>query len=275
MQPKFIDINGLSIAYIEKNRASQHSIFFIHGNSGSSATWKKQIDDPLFSQYRIIAFDLPGHGASSKSFDPGKDYTPIDTAKIIAKGISVLSNTAPFILVGISYGTNIIAEMINADLNPSGIVLMGTCCIGENFGMEKVFKPMDTPIFSYNEKDRKIINDVIDSLVNDPIDAQSIVTDYLKTDEQFKPMLMKGAADGKISDEITTLKNTRIPICIINGALDKMFYPDYIKNADLVFWKKDIAILENAGHFVHLDKPAEVNNIISTYAKEIFTTIRA
>jgi pimeloyl-ACP methyl ester carboxylesterase len=52
-----------------------------------------------------------------------------------------------------------------------------------------------------------------------------------------------------------------------------MFYTDYIKNSNLCFWKGDITVLENAGHFVHLDKPAEVNNIIADYAKEIFKPI--
>jgi pimeloyl-ACP methyl ester carboxylesterase len=271
MEQKFVEVDGFSIAYVEKNPNAHQIIFFIHGNSGSSATWQKQMNDPLLSEYRQIAFDLPGHGASSNSSNAEEDYTPVNTAKILAEGVSLLSNAAPYILVGISYGTNIIAEMINLGIIPSGIVLMGLCCLGKNFGMDKVFKQMDTPnIYVYNEKDRNKAECFMVSFVESPNDVKSLVDDYFETDEQFKPTLMKAAAEGKFVDEIGALGKTGIPICIVNGALDKMFYPDYIKNSNLDFWKGNITILKNAGHFVHLDKPVEVNQIISAYAKEVF-----
>src|SRR5215203_1173103 len=276
MDQKFIKVDGFSLAFIENNPNAQQTIFFIHGNSGSSATWNKQLNDPLFSEYRLTAFDLPGHGASSKSSNPESDYTPINTAKILAEAISVLSNTAPFVLVGISYGTNIIAEMMELNINPSGIVLMGLCCLGNDFGIDKVFKQMDTPnIYAYNETERKVVEGFISSFTEEPKDANFLVDDYFKTDEQFKPALMKAAAEGKFSDEIAALEKNAIPICIVNGASDKMFYPDYIKKSNVHFWRKDIVVLEKAGHFVHLDKPAEVNQIILAYAQAVFTPAHA
>jgi pimeloyl-ACP methyl ester carboxylesterase len=276
MKQKFLEVDDFSIAYLENCPDAQQAIFFIHGNSGSSATWQKQIDDPLFSKYRRIALDLPGHGDSSKSRNPETDYVPINTAKIVAKSISLLSNAVPFILVGISYGTNIIAEMIELGINPCGIILMGLCCLGKDFGMDEVFKQMDTPnIYAYNESNRNKIERFIRGFVEAPENTNLLVDDYLKTDEHFKPVLMTAASKGKLSDEIDALEKSGIPVCVVNGALDKMFYPDYIRRSNLLFWKNDITILENAGHFVHLDKPAEVNRIISNYAKEVFTQGRA
>jgi surfactin synthase thioesterase subunit len=195
---KFISVNGLRLSYLEKNSTAAKTIFFLHGNSGSSATWKKQINDPLFSEYRRVAIDLPGHGDSLKSDHPEEDYSPIGTAKILAETISLLSNNTPYLLIGISYGTNLIAEVINFNLNPAGIVLMGLCCLGENFGMDKVFKQMDAPnIFSYNEMDRKTVEHFIASFVEVNEDEKSLVDDYFKTDEQFKPELMKAAANNR------------------------------------------------------------------------------
>lgn len=271
MSSNFIEIKNLKLAFEIINNHCNKTIFFIHGNSGSCATWKKQVGDPLFSQYRQVAIDLPGHGCSSKSSNPEVDYTPIGTANTLAEAISVLSNNTPYILIGFSYATNLIGEMLNLNIKPSGIVLLGLCCLGENFGMDKVFKQSNIPsVFFYNEKDRTAVEHFIGSIVRSIEDAKFLTDDYFKTDEQFKPKLMKAATNGKITDEIKALKIAAVPLCIINGAEDKLCYPDYIKNSDLCFWNDDIAILEDTGHFVQLDNPAEVNNIIAGYAKDVF-----
>ena len=44
-------------------------LLFIHGLASSSRSWKKQV--PLFSQhYRVITFDIRGHGRSDKHIEP-------------------------------------------------------------------------------------------------------------------------------------------------------------------------------------------------------------
>ncbi|HET7733512.1 MAG TPA: alpha/beta hydrolase [Paludibacter sp.] len=272
MEKKRIQVGNFSIAYFEQNAEAKQTIFFLHGNSGSSLTWRKQINDPLFSSYRQIAIDLPGHGESSKSIDPERDYAPITTARILTEVISTLSKDDPYILAGFSYSTNLIGEMLTFDINPSGIVLMGLCCLGKDFGMEKVFKPSELPsIFFYNERDRRVVEHSIKENVRSQEDIDMITNDYFKTDEQFRPALMKAAGEGNISDEILSLKTTGLPLCIINGALDRLAYPDYIQRAELSFWRGGITILSEARHFVPLDMPAEVNNLIASYAKEVFT----
>ncbi len=134
-----IDINGFEISYIEEHPAAGKILFFIHGNSSAASSWYKQFESPLFSRYRLIAFDLPGHGYSSHSQDPANDYSPLGTAKILAKAIETLAADISYILIGFSYGTNLIAEMLNYGLNPKGIVMVGMCCIGEAYGLDKVF----------------------------------------------------------------------------------------------------------------------------------------
>jgi pimeloyl-ACP methyl ester carboxylesterase len=43
---------------------------FIHGNSASSRAFSRQLDGPLGKTLRVIAVDLPGHGASDEAKDP-------------------------------------------------------------------------------------------------------------------------------------------------------------------------------------------------------------
>jgi pimeloyl-ACP methyl ester carboxylesterase len=275
MKQKFLHIHQCEICYYEANDNARQTLFFIHGNSGSSTTWRKQVNDPALSGYRLILIDLPGHGHSSKSPNPEEDYTPIGTAKITAQVITTLTNGHPFILVGFSYATNLVAEMMNFKVAPLGIVLISLCCLGQNFGPDKVFKPSASPnpLF-YNETDLNKVEHFMTSNVKEPGDTTLLSYDYFKTDPQFRPVLMKAASEGKISDEILALQESATPLCIINGALDKMFYPTYIMESNLCFWKGKITVLEGAGHFVVLDKPTEVNKLVSAYAKDVFKPAR-
>ncbi|HTM94162.1 MAG TPA: alpha/beta hydrolase, partial [Flavisolibacter sp.] len=64
MDKGYIDVEGIKFFYLEKNEEAKSTIFFFHGNSCSSNAWRKQWNDALFTNYRMIAFDLPSHGKS-------------------------------------------------------------------------------------------------------------------------------------------------------------------------------------------------------------------
>jgi pimeloyl-ACP methyl ester carboxylesterase len=46
-------------------------ILFIHGLRQSRLSWDKQFADPAFAGYRLVRFDLRGHGDSGKPISPG------------------------------------------------------------------------------------------------------------------------------------------------------------------------------------------------------------
>ena len=59
----FFDTSAGKIAYLD-TKGSGFPIILVHGNSCSSAVFRKQIDT-LKDKYRLIAVDLPGHGKVS------------------------------------------------------------------------------------------------------------------------------------------------------------------------------------------------------------------
>lgn len=61
---KHIHYQGHKI-YYEVRGDSTKTIVFIHGWTSSIQSWKHQLDS--FSDYKVIAIDLPGHGNSSKN----------------------------------------------------------------------------------------------------------------------------------------------------------------------------------------------------------------
>ena len=45
------------------------AVALIHGNSSSSRAFARQVDGPLGQRFRLVAIDLPGHGASDDAKD--------------------------------------------------------------------------------------------------------------------------------------------------------------------------------------------------------------
>src|SRR3546814_12003544 len=55
-------------------------VLLIHGNSAASEIFCRQFASPLVQDYRLLALDLLGHGASTDGVDPQGSYTDIGRA---------------------------------------------------------------------------------------------------------------------------------------------------------------------------------------------------
>jgi pimeloyl-ACP methyl ester carboxylesterase len=275
---KTLNINGIELSYLEKNENSNEIVFFIHGNSCSSRMWQKQFESELLLKYRLIAIDLPGHGLSSTSKNPFEDYSPIGTAKILSKAIREISHGNPSLLVGFSYGSNLTAEVTKFDLNPVGIVLLGSCVLGEGYGLDKIFVQNNTPsIFLYNEANESIVSDFLNKAIShgNEEDIRNSIEDYLIVSTDFKPALFKTVAEGKISDEIKILQQLNISVCVIFGMEDNLININYLDDTPFPIWRNTIYKFSGAGHWVNIENADKFNQILSEYLTDMFTVNHA
>src|SRR4051812_21388467 len=58
-------------------------VLLIHGSGSSKDVFAKQMESPLADIYRMIAIDLPGHGASSNPADAAATYTVTGLADVV------------------------------------------------------------------------------------------------------------------------------------------------------------------------------------------------
>lgn len=71
-QDKFFDSNGVQIRYVDQG--SGEPIILVHGLTNTVETWVvRGIFGNLAKDYRVVAFDMRGHGKSGKPHDP-KQY---------------------------------------------------------------------------------------------------------------------------------------------------------------------------------------------------------
>src|SRR3972149_5573378 len=118
-----IKLDNCNISYIQ-SKEDGIPVIFVHENSLSSVTFKDILKTDLGKKYRLIAFDLPGHGESTYSDNPIEDYSMPGLVNILKKVASHLY-AENAVLVGHGLGGHIILESLHEMPWVRGICLFG------------------------------------------------------------------------------------------------------------------------------------------------------
>lgn len=270
MKTQFVEAKGCNIAFIEKNKKSEKTIFFLPGNSTSKRCWRKQTGSALFSAYRLIAFDFPANGDSGTA--DLSLYSLTGLGEIISEAIHKLANDSPYIVAGISMGTNVIAEMLPLIL-PVGIVLAGTCLFGEKYPIESFVKPNThvSVVFTDNPREEELKAYATEtSLSIDSNDIHTFLEDFKKVKPPFRSTLSSNIGAKVFQDEIALVKNKNIPALVVFGKDEKIIDCNYLDNAGLPLWNDTIYKLEGASHLVNIDQPMLFNQLMAAFAEDMF-----
>ena len=104
---------GLRLHVRESGRADGPPIVFVHAFSQNHLCWAKQYESALADDFRLVAFDLRGHGMSEAPLEP-EHYTYGELwADDVAAIIDELRLHRP-VLVGWSYGAFVIGDYVRA-----------------------------------------------------------------------------------------------------------------------------------------------------------------
>lgn len=104
---------GLQLHVREWGKADGPPILFIHGWSQNHLCWAKQYESELADEFRLVAYDLRGHGMSEAPVEP-EHYTDGKAwADDVAAIIQQLQLDRP-VLVGWSYGAFVICDFVRA-----------------------------------------------------------------------------------------------------------------------------------------------------------------
>ena len=120
------------ILVAEGGNADGDVIVFVHGMSQSHLSWLPQFESDLAERYRLIAYDLRGHGGSGKPWEP-TDYSA--SRKVWANDLHAVlkeKNVKSATLVAWSFGGYIAMSYLRAHgteqgaIKINGLVLSGT-----------------------------------------------------------------------------------------------------------------------------------------------------
>lgn len=245
-------------------------VLFLHGNSSCKEVFRQQLESPLGDSYRMIAMDLPGHGASGDAIDPARTYS---LPGLAAAAIELLNaiGVEQAAIVGWSLGGHVAIEMSVRYPGTIGLMIVGAPPIAATVeSIQSGFKP--NPIvgligkedFSDDEAEafgRGTYGTMYDASLRAAVD---------RADGRLRRMTFENLLAGIPVDEKTVVETSAISIAFVNGADDPFVNLDYVGSlACRNLWDRHAHILRSVGHVPFLQAPEAFNAILGRFLDDM------
>lgn len=265
MQIKYLDYKDHQIFY-EVRGDSEKTLFFIHGWGGSIESWKNQLDS--FSEYKVIAIDLPGHGRSSKN--ENADYT-IELFVDSVKAILEKEKVEKAFLLGHSMGFAI-SEVV-ALKYPDLCVGIGSID-GAHFELPEDEKELKEWIdynrtFAKSMDEEKGREDFINALFLP--DTPRMLKEEVFATSRKVPLSIGQSIIASMEDNIEFWgkRVMQIPCLAIHSPVYQL--TEEYKDAFMTMYPKaEYYEIEGVSHFLMLEVPYRINQLISDYLDKVY-----
>jgi len=259
-----IKLDNCEISYIQ-SREDGIPVLLLHELSLGAITFQDIIKSKLGDKYRLIAFDLPGHGESAYSDNPIEDYSLPGLAGTLGKVARHL-HAENAILIGNGLGGNIIIEALNDLPWVRGICFFGTPIISNKNDVKKIFykHPIYDKFFN-----GQLNEDSLDEVVK-TYSKNSFHTELKelikKSDYRFRKYFGNWIKAGEFINYKEYLRYNEIPLAVFHGTDDELI--DYaviskIKIQNL--WKNKIQLIDYASHLPQIENPKKLNRLIEEF----------
>jgi pimeloyl-ACP methyl ester carboxylesterase len=230
---------------------SRSTLVFIHGAGESSLLWHAQVEE-LAVRANTVAIDLPGHGRSG-----GRAQSRVeDYARAVIDFVDAVAVPRP-VPCGLSMGGAITQQLLLDEPArfPAGVIISSGARLRV---LPAVFATIESDFQAYVAMiDRSGFSEKTPAAVK-----QAFLEDSLRAD----PAVAYGdftACDR--FDVMQRLGSMRMPVLIVSAEDDQLTPPKYG-----LFLEKNIpgavrCHVRDAGHFVPIEKPLELNAAIQSF----------
>lgn len=245
-------------------------VLFIHGNSNCKEALRKQYEGPVGEAYRVIAMDLPGHGASSNAFDPQRTYTMPGYADVAIELLRELGIDKAAVF-GWSLGGHVALEMIPRFAGTVGVMITGTPPVGKK--PEEImagFRPSPhIGLVGQAELSPEEMEILIAATCGIPADP-AMRAAVLRADGQSRAVMFASLLTGQASDQRQIVETSSVPVAVANGADDALVNVDYVNTLRYRnLWDNHCYVLRGAGHTPFFQVPEAFNAILMRFLDDM------
>ena len=262
---------GLRLHVREWGRVDGPPILFIHGWSQNHLCWARQYESALVDEFRLVAYDLRGHGMSEAPLEP-EHYTDGRLwADDLAAIVDELRLERP-VMVGWSYGAFVICdyvrrygqERIAAIDFVEGAVKLGEVAFGTLIG----------PGF---------LDHFVDATADDlPTNIQAmrsfvracavkpVPDDDLETAVCWNvvvPAAVRANLGARELDDDDVLRALEVPLLVTHGREDSVVLPAMAEHVLATCPTAEASWYEGVGHLPHLEEPERFNRELAALVR--------
>ena len=254
---------GLRLHVREWGRADGPPVLFIHGWSQNHLCWARQYESALASEFRLIAYDLRGHGMSEAPLEPGHYTDGKLWATDVAAIIEELHLDRP-VLVGWSYGAFVICDYVRAYGQDriaaidfvEGAVKLGEAAFGTLIGpgfLDHFVGATADDLPTNIEAMRSFVRACVVKPVPDD-DLETAICWNVAV-----PAVIRANLAAREIDCDDVLAALQVPLLVTQGRADSVVLPAMAEHVLATCPTAEASWYDGTGHIPHLEDPARFN----------------
>jgi pimeloyl-ACP methyl ester carboxylesterase len=239
----------------------------IHGNSSSSRAFLRQLDGPLGKRFRLVAVDLPGHGASDDAADPAAYSLPGHARAVRAVVEALGLGNAYFI--GWSLGGHVALEMAPDLPKARGFLIFGTPPLSSSGSTRGAFLPNPAMKYPFKEIIEGGEASAYLAAFFRPGFADIppfFLDDILRTDRRARSGLTSNRG---YRDEVVIVRDLRAPLAVLHGREETIVDGRYFATLVMpTLWRKAVQTIARAGHTPQWEAPEAFDALVEAFIQD-------
>jgi pimeloyl-ACP methyl ester carboxylesterase len=264
-----IDAPNGAIAFRESGGEGPAAVL-IHGNSSSSRAFSRQLDGPLGERFRLIAIDLPGHGASDDARDRSAYSLPGHARAIRAVVDALELGSAVF--AGWSLGGHVALAMAPELANARGFMIFGTPPLAFPPDLGQAFLPNPAIGFTFSDHiDREQAAIYVGSFFKPGFAdvPPFFLEDVMRTDGRARSGLAASIAPGGYRDETEVVRDLKAPLAVLHGAAEQLINVGYFASVAMpTLWRGAVQMIPDAGHTPQWETPEAFDALLTAFVED-------
>lgn len=260
---------GLPLAVVEGGNRNGPPILFVHGYSQGALCWTRQFTGTLAATFRLVAFDLRGHGLSGRPADAACYRDGDVWADDVAAVIAALELDRP-VLVGWSFGGRILGAYVRrhgAD-GLRGLAFVGARSRSGGPGDGSDAGPATTHLAAMQQDDvgasLAATMDFVRACTSVPL-PPGLFTAIVAMNAMTLPATRR-AMLGWVVDNDAALAGLRVPALVVHGANDQVLLPSAATRIAAQIPGATLRLYDDCGHAPFLEMPGRFDADLAALA---------
>ncbi len=260
--------DGVSLAVQEWGNPCGPEVVFIHGFSQSNLSWSRQVRSDLAREFRMVTFDLRGHGNSDKPSVAEAYRESRRWADDVAAIITQVGLRKP-VLAGWSYGGRVLCDYLShyGDGAIAGLIYVAatTSTKPGMLGPGMRFLPaMASEDLATNIEATKSFLVSCFEVQPSPGDMATALAYNMMV-----PPQVRGLLGGRPANYDDILRRVRVPVLVMHGREDQVVLPAMSEHTLSVVQHANGVFHDGVGHSLFYEVPDRFNADLAAFVRSV------